>query len=505
MFSFLGGCVIVSTGADPFGDEAWFLQVNRRILSGENLYNEVFLGTTPLSAYVSSLFARLFGVQALLLRWLVVACLVIQIYLLIRIVRRFGQGTQLPFLLILAALVYGRPQAGSLYSPLAFVFLLASFERLLAWRSHVRAHQLRSDPIRSRAIITAGVYAGFCFVTKQNVGLLALAALLIAVAIVAAESGFDRPSLARAIVEASGGAIGTISLVLLPVFVQGALPELLDYGFLGKGAYLELASVPYHDGLVRLLHGLTDGPAGLVTAAKHFVYVLPLFTLLALLAMLVGGSDRAMAGIVLCFVGAAFLSATPRSNLTTLLYVTPGMLPGLGYVWGRANQSLRTRLIRTVEVTAGVWLILGLAYLLARPIVQLAGDIYGPSPLPHFRGTLARHALVATIEAEASTLRARAEPRTFLLAGGRSPTLYLMSGLENPTPFDLPLAPAFGRSGQQRVIRGLETGQFDVCYRPEESTLAPSRLEDFVRRQLKPLKDVGGCTLFSSGGRSAGS
>jgi hypothetical protein len=76
---------------------------------------------------------------------------------------------------------------------------------------------------------------------------------------------------------------------------------------------------------------------------------------------------------------------------------------------------------------------------------------------------------------------------------------YLATGLVNPTPFDYPAASAFGRQGEAQLIDALSRREIpEACIDPEyEGTfLAPRKLPPFVRREMRPLGDLGACILY---------
>ena len=75
---------------------------------------------------------------------------------------------------------------------------------------------------------------------------------------------------------------------------------------------------------------------------------------------------------------------------------------------------------------------------------------------------------------------------------------YLSAGIRNPTPFDYPLATAFGVNGEQAVITAIAEGRIThVCWQYWPWVLRPASLEEFVANHLRLLTRLGACTLYS--------
>lgn len=75
-----------------------------------------------------------------------------------------------------------------------------------------------------------------------------------------------------------------------------------------------------------------------------------------------------------------------------------------------------------------------------------------------------------------------------------------MAGLKNPTPFDYPLATAFGRKGESEVVAAISRRQIcTVCLDSRGlSPLTPLRpviLVRYVQEHMELSRDLGFCTL----------
>ena len=84
----------------------------------------------------------------------------------------------------------------------------------------------------------AGILAGLCFATKQNVGLFALFALFVTWAL---QGKFDWRRAALSV----GGFGAAASMVLMPVLLSGGFGGFIRYGFTGKTVYLQTAGTGY--------------------------------------------------------------------------------------------------------------------------------------------------------------------------------------------------------------------------------------------------------------------
>ena len=99
--------------------------------------------------------------------------------------------------------------------------------------------------------------------------------------------------------------------------------------------------------------------------------------------------------------------------------------------------------------------------------------------------------------AHGAVLRERTGGRVFLLRGDAS-FWYLAGGLENPTPYDYPLASVFGPHGQREVIQDICDGRITwVCWPGASSgRLRPAELEDFVAQTMVAVEVTPAGTLY---------
>jgi hypothetical protein len=167
-----GGLWAAGRWVDPVGDPGIWWSAFYRLANGEKLYRDVYLQFGPLSPYLLSFGARLFGASAsyfLIASWLpaIGASL-----LLLRAAR--------PALSLLERFaVAGLLISESLFVPgpgrLVFAYAPASVQALLF---SVAAFLLSTGSARASKFYLAGSLAGLAFCSKQEIGLACLAAIL---------------------------------------------------------------------------------------------------------------------------------------------------------------------------------------------------------------------------------------------------------------------------------------------------------------------------------------
>jgi hypothetical protein len=90
---------------------------------------------------------------------------------------------------------------------------------------------------------------------------------------------------------------------------------------------------------------------------------------------------------------------------------------------------------------------------------------------------------------EAVVREAGRSGQPIFLVSDRAAFYYLATGVPDPTPFDYPMATAFGRQGEARVIEWTATGRIGsvlVDRRIIESALRPARLLAYLQQTRQP-------------------
>ena len=473
-------------------DEAWFLQVVSRVSGGDVLYRDVFFGSTPLSVWLALPLVALFGAQVAWIKLVVVGALAATLGLVVWIARGLGAGAAVSLLLAAAVLAFSPAQRGSLYQPLATLFLLACLAAALAW--------MRASPRAWAWALAGGAAAGLGFASKQNVGLYALAALLAAIPLAGARDRLRDAGLALA------GFVVAAAIPLVPVAATGGSGALVDYGFTNKGAYSDLGAVGYLEGFrmesvdVRELLAGGEVIDAVPPAYRAALYLIVPATLVLLVVAFVGarGVERRRVEVVGLFAVAATAAIFPRADGTHLSYVAPVLLLAAWYALDLLLRGRSQGRLTAVALALALAVVPGVAALAAWPVLQAVDRDAHLSTLPHMRGVLFDPARERRIGRTADSLAEAGTGGALFLATPEAGFYYLVSGVENPTPYDFPLATAFGRTGQAELTERIRAGGIDaVClgYR-RLGDLTPWLLVHAVKTSLEPAERTAACRLY---------
>lgn len=492
----LFGVIVAATRGVTMADEGWFLQVVRRVAGGETLYRDVFFGATPLSVHLVSGLTAVFGIEALVLRGAMALIYASTVLVSWRIARSFGAGREPSLLLGAALTVFGAPEANSPYAALANLLFLACFGAALAWRRRLRADGGASGA--SGFLAAAGVAAGLSFSAKQNVGLCALAALLVLAAIVPGRGPGEAPGRLRRVALVLAAFSLSALLVLLPVLLGGGGGKFLEYGFLNKGTYLRLGGISYFDGV--------PSPGDILSSARSVrrfgdlyasaLFLLPFATFGALGAAWLR-SDREGRGetaAVVLFAAGALAGVFPRADIHHLYHAVPELLLGLAYAWPRIRPGAPGRWDVAARRAVTAWLIAGVV-LLAREPLKIGSSRWRFSSIPHYRGVLMNAELHEKAKTTAGAIAAfsASGDRPFLLSPDAG-FHYVVSGSRNPTAFDYPYATAMGRNGETEVIDAIAAGRIRTVFLDTRSLpprLVPARLVNFVSETMDRTGEAG--------------
>jgi hypothetical protein len=505
----------LSQGIGP-QDDAWTLQVFDRVGNGDALYRDVAFGSTPLSVWIGAGVVELLGSQIIVLKGLVAACTTAAALLAARIAAQLGVGRIGQVLVAGASLAFVDFPSANLYTPLSYLLLLVSFSAILTWRS---ALEDRPDDHRATiSLLIAGAAAGLCAATKQNIGLLAVAAVVVSVALLRPAQVAGRWTRATEIGTVLGSAAVAAVIPVIPVALDGALGDLVTFAF-HKGEYVRRGSLSYLEGFEELgdlaRNPLSD-PAAL---ADYAAFLIPPMASIALVATLRRNTYRLTATVAL-FVGVAIIGVFPRADVTHANDAVPAC--AIAIAWSLtelgAGMSRATRYAGLVVAVTTVTL--GLASVVGQGIMDALRD-RPPSDIPHFEGPLVATSVSDGVGGLATSLRQfdGGSNHTFILMPSAA-TYYLAAGLSNPTRFDYPLVNTFGTDGQDEVIEAIRhravrsvcLGPFRILPKSEgigttSSRLRPRRLTRYVRahmarvRTLKPTDEVARfarCTLYET-------
>jgi hypothetical protein len=456
-------------------DESWFLQVVNRVLSGDVLYRDVAFGATPLSVYASAALASVFGIEVLVLKAVVSLCFAISLLACWSIARRLEFGPRRTIACIAALFLYllpGISAFGAAYTPMAIASMLVCFACALAAVAGNR-----------RALVLGAVAAAVCFASKQNMGIYALAALLVVLA-------------GRGGIRSGAQVVGVFALstlaLLLPVILSDGLAWLVDYGFTGKGTYMRLGHVSYAWQVAGIVTTLGDIRSLRVLYWEH-QFLLPLMTLAAVAyAVIAKGQRDAQTVVVLLFAGAGLLSVFPRADWLHLSVANPFLIIAVAHIW----PTLRASSFWVWLV--GAWLAAGLVALVCAAALQTNAPQQAWSTLPHFRGVMIDLAALVDLERETRSLRDNAAGGELFIVGPKAGFYYVLTGLRNPTPYDYPFATTFGKAGEERTARAIREGRIKAaCIDPSTpAKFRPIIVETAIRQTMKPERAAGSCYAF---------
>ncbi|MCX6026987.1 MAG: hypothetical protein NTY23_12150, partial [Chloroflexi bacterium] len=418
-----------------------------------------------------------------------------------RILQQLNLGKHFP--LVAAALVVFAPAwmigTGALYVPLAYLLLALT---LLSALEGNQAMQSSPAGWPSRPALLSGLAAGLCFGAHQVVGALALLALLGASALAVTAPGPSLRQRVRGPAVQLGAFLLSAGAVLAPVLISGGAVKFVEYGFIAKRLYVEVARISFASQLRRLgeLAANLATPGNARAFYWQLEFLIPLLVLLTLGAALVvcRPSRRDPLWIVVLFCAAAYLGGLPRMAIEHLSVTLPILVVGLVFALSRLVPRIAPRRARLVPGALGLGLTPGLAWLYLVPILGLASSTQQIASQPHIRGVLLTPQMIEFLDRSSRALRDESDPaHTFLLAHSAG-MWYVLSGVHNPTPFDYPLVTAFGFDGQAAVRLAIVEGEITTgCMEPPTGYYLAARvLEEYVEQAMRPGEDIGACRLY---------
>ncbi len=409
-------------------DETWFFQVVSRFLSGEVLYKEIFLGVGPLSVYCAALPMLIFGKELLIARLVLVSYFTLGVFFTILILNELKLERYNTLLLLLTCFVLAHPQTNwgfSGYNPLAKVLFLATFWATLKWR--------RS--FEKKWLISACCFAALCFTAKQNVG--AIAALCVCLQLLLAKEKREIPFFVALF-------LGVVTLVFLPIFIQGGFSAFLDYGIFNKTRYIALKEVSY-------FLKFTDW-----SLYSICIYSAPFLLLLGgSLAVWKKGREKP---VLFTFLLGSILTLFPRpDNLQKIVFV-PCALIAILYFYSHFEAQILPR-IKFAAKWSLLLLFSSVLFLSFKGFYHrwIQEEIVF-STLPQFRW------IAIETPCHAHWHRMQREfffpEKDLFFLSTHAGFYYLLFNRHNPTPFDVPFHPALGCRGEEEIIDLLDNEAF---------------------------------------------
>ncbi|MBI4854375.1 MAG: glycosyltransferase family 39 protein [Acidobacteria bacterium] len=491
----------IASGYNP-ADEAWFLQVLSRINSGEILYKDISYGVTPLALYITAIFTYIFGIELLVIKILGSIIFTISTLLVVHIAKKLGLKTSSITALAFVLLTYtiASPYSlGALYTPLANLFFLSSFTFTLNWQK--AKDQNQPDKKLLINLVIAGIFAGFCFMSKQNIGIYLLTALLAVVAINYKSNLFSRNSLVSFSIILFIFALVS-ALVSLPILVSGGMEKFIYYSFFNKTTYLAKSSISYFTQLSKLLSLLEVPLENISAIIENFRFLLPLLAFISLLLVIAKADDSQNnfnVTITIFFV-ASFLGVFPRVDIAHLSPTLPVIILALFYC---LDYLLEAEIYKTLStIISSVYILFLLSILLGYKQLFFSPDSQFSS-LPHFQGILIDKIGENNSEKIVEMFSPYKESKETFLISPSAGFYYLISGLKNPTPFDYPLITTLGAKGEQEVIAAISEKKIKhVWIENSKATiylenLKATALINYIETNMVKTKASGAFTLYS--------
>lgn len=471
-------------------DEGWLMQVVERVRGGEVLYRDVFFNVPPLTLWIHQLLASVFGNELLVLRGGFALVRLATLAVGLDVLRRLGVGRFGRFAFIGAGLLFSAPTS-NFYVPVAHLAVLTALWITLRWWLDLEAEPGRID----RLVFVAGAAGGVAFASKHSIGLYVVPALTLAALL----SPGSRAVRFRRLVLSGAGYVMVLAPIALWIWATGAWARFVEFGFLNRGTYVRVAELSYMDLLREWWVAAEQGVDVYWLDLRTILVVAPLaIAALALGVVRTAGRERLTTVVVAAFVGASVLDAYPRPDFWRFMAMAPALMVGAAVGLQRARiPGGRPRRIAVGAVV--VWLVASLAYTVARPAIHLATGETVASDVRHVRAIPLPLRFERDLENSVAALE-RAEPtaRPMFIRHRFAGVLYLISGLENPTPYDFPTLSAIGLPAGQDVVDALESGRIrTVCYAPPvEEQQRILLLEEYMRVSMVRAGELPFCGLF---------
>lgn len=441
-------------------DETWFLQVVHRVVSGEILYRDIFFGTTPLSVYIASFFAKLFGSELIILRAVLALYFSLSITVAYALLQELGIKGSLFF--ALGCFVFSSHRAAfgfSGYNALATLLYLVCFLFTLRWFKRKN----RVD------LILGTLFAALCFSAKHNVGLIAFGSVVICLLV----------SEKKSLVFATLLFLGTIALLLLPIWLQGGGGGWIEYALLNKRRYLALENASYFNVIPKW-----TGFAFLVWIAPFLIFFLPLL-------------KREKMGLPLwIFLYGSLFALFPRPDDEQKMLCVFLFLIAILYVGSSIHFVKRWQLPLKMVLS------LSLTFFVATPLIRWKNNSISRSHVRHFRKLIIETPLHQHWYNQRKEFRKKFAKRSYFFLSTHAGLYYLLFDLKNPTPFDYPIHSALGLDGEKRICETIDRGviQAVISDHPHWSNWErmrqdrrPFALEGYIETKLEvePVIDQG--------------
>jgi hypothetical protein len=414
-------------------------------------------------------------------------CLTTIILFSIQIARKFNFSRISQVALGIVIVTYAK-FSSNLYTMLAYVFFMLCFYMIV--------YRLNATNKNLITLIMAGISAGLCFSSKYNIGIYLLTALILSLFL---EKHRYAIPIKKLFINTSillVSFVVPIILTLLPVMLSGGFSKFLEYGFFAKGNYLELGKISYFDGLLKTGNFLTQSIfhfKKLQTPFLHTVFFLPFLLVPLLIWLLIRskGNIKHATYIMILFYIASFLVIVPRADIHHLQFAIPVSFIAFLFALHQLKKY-SYKLFRFLFIGTICWIILGFTYIAEVKIRNMVSEKYHYSTIPHFLGIPVHRDHHKNYKDTISKISSVAKDKKVFFLTPQAGFFYLTTGLKNLTPFDFPLATAFGLHGQSKVISAIESGKINLVFMEKKSggISCPITLENYVETRMKFIGNI---------------
>lgn len=470
--------VVLGRGPRVAIDEAWFVQVLLRLRRGDVLYRDVFFGVGPVAPWLGVLAFRIAGAEARVLRILDALYFALALAVSWWMIDLVGGGVVLFVGLVVASIGLSGPGwRVETYGELGRVFGLAVVACLLEWGG-------TTSPLWPAL---AGGAAALALLTKQNIGAVDLVGGGLLVLLIA-------PGPAPTVVFVAV-AVAVAGLVLVPLGIDRSIGDYWRRAFRNKTTYLETGRLGVVTG-IREAWPRGGHPARrlawavAVTGSYAGVVAAPAAAVVAAVVAAGEGSARLPAGAVGLVAALVLASALFRADLPHVQSVLPLALLAVALTTPLVEQRWGVDLGPALGVALVGAGLIGAA-VPAEAEWRRRRAIVEHDPVPHLHGLPVPSRLAPDLAAGARALREATGGDVFVLRPDAG-FWYVAGDLENPTPFDYPLASTFGPHGQQDVVDAIAAGRVRwVCFPgPTDGGLRPALLETYVTTEMVPVRET---------------